>query len=232
MPEDLSDGTAVAVRLAGGAPLRDTLVVADAGDWLVLDEAVREVAWYRSRLLPEWEHTDPLPADLTHLGESRLVLALCHRDGRIREAAVRRSARYPGLLPLIVIRCADWAEPVRERARKLLREVLDARAAGDLAPLILRVGCRDRGSFGIELLEEVLGRAPRGRLTALLDHPDRTVRRFGYRLAVERRLLRPAELAHAAARDQDRWSRTCAPLRHSHPCGTRGVPTTRCSHHC
>ncbi|MGQ5228642.1 hypothetical protein [Streptomyces sp. yara] len=203
MREDLSDGTAVAVRLAGGAPLRDTLVVADAGDWLVLDAAVREVAWYRSRLLPEWEHTDPLPADLTHLGESRLALALCHRDGRIREAAVRRSARYPGLLPLIVIRCADWAEPVRERARKLLREVLDARAAVDLAPLILRVGCRDRGSFGIELLEEVLGRAPRGRLTALLDHPDRTVRRFGYRLAVERRLLRPAELAHAAARDQD-----------------------------
>ncbi|WP_455771819.1 polyketide synthase dehydratase domain-containing protein, partial [Streptomyces mutabilis] len=29
-----------------------------------------------------------------------------------------------------------------------------------------------------------------------------------------------------------RWSRTCAPPRQSHPCGTRGAPTTRCSHHC
>ncbi|MGC4917083.1 hypothetical protein, partial [Streptomyces albogriseolus] len=183
--------------------MREALGGAEAGDWLVLDAAVREVAWYRSRLLPEWEHTDSLPAELTHLGESRLALALCHRDGRVREAAVRRSARCPGLLPLIVIRCADWAEPVRERARELLREVLDARTAVDLAPLILRVGCRDRGAFGIELLEEVLGRASRGRLTALFDHPERTVRRFGYRLAVGHRLLGPAELAHAAARDQD-----------------------------
>lgn len=49
MREDLRDGTEVAVRLAGGAPLRDALVVADAGDWLVLDAAVREVAWYRGR---------------------------------------------------------------------------------------------------------------------------------------------------------------------------------------
>ncbi|WP_427761563.1 hypothetical protein [Streptomyces sp. DSM 41931] len=97
--------------------MREVLGGAEAGDWLVLDAAVRGVAWCRSRLLPEWEHTDPLPAELTHLGESRLALALCHRDGRVREAAVRRSARCPGLLPLIVIRCADWAEPVRERAR-------------------------------------------------------------------------------------------------------------------
>ncbi|MCP3771321.1 MULTISPECIES: hypothetical protein [unclassified Streptomyces] len=203
MREDLRGGTAVAVRLAGGAPLRDALVVADPGDWLALDAGVREAAWYRSQLLPEWEHTAPLPADLTHLSESRLALALCHRDGRIREAAVRRSARHPGLLPLIVIRCADWAEPVREHAQKLLRQALDAGAAVDLAPLILRVGHRDRGTFGIELLEEVLGRAPRGRLAVLFAHPDRTVRRFAYRLAVEHRLLCPAELAHAAARDQD-----------------------------
>ncbi|MFC1231521.1 hypothetical protein [Streptomyces sp. Sce081] len=203
MREDLRSGTAVAVRLAGGAPLRDALVVADPGDWLALDAGVREVAWHRSQLLPEWEHTAPLPADLTHLGEARLALALCHREGRIREAAVRRSARHPGLLPLIVIRCADWAEPVRERAQKLLRQALDAGTAVDLAPLILRVGHRDRGTFGIELLEEVLGRAPRGRLAVLFAHPDRTVRRFAYRLAVEHRLLCPAELAHAAARDQD-----------------------------
>jgi hypothetical protein len=204
MDEDLRAGAAAAVRLAGGVPLRDALVVTGPADWLLLDAAVRGPAWYGSWLMPEWEHLAPLPADLTHLDESRLALALCHRDGRIREAAVSRSAGRPGLLPLLVVRCADWAGPVRERARELLRETLDADTAVGLASLILRVGRRDRGVFGVELLEEVLGRAPRGRLAALFTHPDRAVRRFGYRLAVERRLLRPAELAHAAARDQDR----------------------------
>ncbi|WP_259370469.1 hypothetical protein [Streptomyces sp. SCUT-3] len=203
MREDRRGGTAAAARLAEGAPLRDALVVADPGDWLALDAGAREVAWYRVQPLPEWEHTAPLPADLTQLGESRLALALCHRDGRIREEAVRRAAQHPALLPLIVIRCADWAEPVREHAQKLLRQVLDAHTAVDLAPLILRVGRRDRGTFGVELLGKVLSRAPHGGLTALFAHPDRLVRRFGYRLAVEHQLLRPAELARAAARDED-----------------------------
>ncbi|HEX5567837.1 MAG TPA: hypothetical protein VFY14_13075 [Streptomyces sp.] len=189
--------------LAAGAPLRDKLAVVGPGHWLALDAGVREAAGSRAQLLPEWEHTAPLPADLTHLGESRLALALCHRDGRIREAAVRRSARCPGLLPLIAIRCADWAEPVRERARKPLCQARDADTAVGLAPLILRVARRDRGTFGVHLLEEVLSRASRGRLAALFVHPDRTVRRFAYRPAIEHRLLRPAELAHAAARDED-----------------------------
>ncbi|MGY1455613.1 HEAT repeat domain-containing protein [Streptomyces sp. SS8] len=203
MSRDVRDGTTVAVRLAEGVPLRDALPAAGTGDWLALDAGVRQPAWYRRDPVPEWEYTAALPADLTRLDESRTALALCHRDGRIRQAALHHSARYPGLLPLVVIRCADWAEPVRERARELLREALDADTAVDLAPLLLCVGRRDRGLFGAGLLGEVLSRAPRGRLAALLAHPDRTVRRFTYRLAVERRLLRPAELARAAARDTD-----------------------------
>lgn len=122
MLEGIEDGTAAAMRLAGGAPLRRTLDVADPSHWLALDAGVREVARYRPQFLPEWEHCAPLPADLTQLGESRLALALCHHDGQIRQKAVRRSARYPDLLPLVMIRCADWAGPVRERARQLLRE--------------------------------------------------------------------------------------------------------------
>ncbi|MFP8903143.1 hypothetical protein [Streptomyces atacamensis] len=203
MNGDVRDGTAVAVRLAEGVPLRDALPAADPGDWLALDTAARQVAWYRGRLLPEWEHIAALPADLSRLDESRLALALCHRDGRIRQAALHHSARCPGLLPLVVIRCADWAEPVRECARKLLRRALDADTAADLAPLILRIGRRDRGAFGAELLEEVLSGAPRGRLTALSAHHDPTVRRFAYRMAVEHHLLRSVELARAAARDGD-----------------------------
>ncbi|MFE4526833.1 hypothetical protein ACFRMO_25350 [Streptomyces anulatus] len=205
MLEDIKDGAAAAIRLAGGTPLQNTLDIADPGDWLALDEGAREVAWNRPQPLPgpRWEHSAPLPADLTQLGESRLALALCHRDGRIRQEAVRQSVRYPGLLALVVIRCADWVEPVREHARQLLREALNVDSALGLAPLILRVGRRDRGAFGVEVLGQILGQASRRQLSALFADPDRIVRRFAYRLAIEGRLLRPAELARAAALDQD-----------------------------
>ncbi|MGW1412283.1 hypothetical protein [Streptomyces sp. NPDC002403] len=201
MLEDIEDGAAT--RLAGGAPLQSTLDVADPGDWLALDAGVREVAWNRPQFMPGWEHSTPLPADLTQLGESRFALALCHRDGRIRQEAVRQSVRYPGLLPLVVIRCADWVDPVREHARQLLREALNVDSALDLAPLILRVGRRDRGTFGVEVLGQILRQASHRELAALFADPDRIVRRFAYRLAIEGRLLRPAELARAAARGQD-----------------------------
>ncbi|WP_327113407.1 hypothetical protein OG206_07165 [Streptomyces sp. NBC_01341] len=192
-----------AARLAEGAPLHSTLDADDPGDWLALDAGARATVWFRSRYVAEWEHSAPLPADLAQLDESRLALALCHRDGRIRQEAVRRSARHPGLLPLLVIRCTDWAEPVRRDARRLLREVLDADAAVDLAPFILRVGRRDRGAFGVEVLGEVMARKTHGRLADLLGSPHRSVRRFAYRLAVDGRRLGPAELARAATQDED-----------------------------
>ncbi|MGW5863397.1 hypothetical protein ACWFRJ_14640 [Streptomyces sp. NPDC055239] len=198
------DGAAAAVRLAQGASLGSVLAVTDTDGWLSLDAGVRELSWYRSvARRPDWERTAPLPADLTHLGESGLALALCHRDGRIREAAIHRAGRYPVLLPLIAIRCADWAAPVRERARTLLREALDPQAAVALAPLILRVGRRDRGAFGVELLGNALRRTAPGQLATLFALRDDAVRRFAYRLAIEDRRLSPAELARAAARDFD-----------------------------
>ncbi|MFC8128813.1 hypothetical protein [Streptomyces sp. NPDC057302] len=213
MREVFRDGEAVVERLARGVPLRSALVVADTEGWLALDAGVRQVAWNLPKQLPAWEHAAPLPADLAGLDEARLTLALCHRDGRVREAAIARAARRPELLPLIVIRCTDWVGPVRERARELLRAALhaDPEGAVDLAPLILRVGRRDRGSFGIELLGEVLVGAPPGQRTGqrtgllaeLLAGPDRAVRRFACRLAVEHRLIGPAELARTAARDED-----------------------------
>ncbi|MER5615193.1 HEAT repeat domain-containing protein [Streptomyces sp. NPDC002215] len=203
MRKKTGDGTVAAARLAGGAPLRTTIDVADPGDWLALDAGVRELNRYRSQYLPEWGHSTLLPVDSTQLDESRLALALCHRDGWIRQEAVHRSAGYPGLLPLIVIRCADWVGPVRERARLLLREVLDVDSAFGLAPLILRAGDRDRGAFGVEVLEEAMHQASHGQLADLFAAPDRIVRRFAYRWAVGSRLLRPAELARAAAQDGD-----------------------------
>ncbi|MFI9028030.1 hypothetical protein [Streptomyces sp. NPDC053560] len=202
--DDVRRDAGAAVRLAEGESVRDVLNVADPGAWLALDAGVREVRWYRSGApVPEWEYAATLPDDLVQAGESGLAVALCHRDGRIREAAVRRAERYPGLLPLLVIRCADWVAPIRQYARQLLRDTMEVDTAVGLAPLILRVGRRDRGVFGVQLLEEVLRRAPRDRLTVLFAAPDRGVRRFAYRLAIEDGRLGPAELARTAARDED-----------------------------
>ncbi|MEU3826822.1 hypothetical protein AB0F36_16100 [Streptomyces sp. NPDC029080] len=103
----------------------------------------------------------------------------------------------------MAVRCADWAEPVRARAREQLSAELDAAAAVRLAPLILRLGGRRRGGFALGLLRDVLRRAPRERMSPLLASGDRAVRRLGYGLALERGLLSAVELARAAARDDD-----------------------------
>lgn len=161
----------------------------DFGDplaWLRLDEALRREPYAPSGL-PEPE----------------LAIALCHWDGRIRQAALEQAAGQPVLLPLVVVRCADWVEQVRERARELLCASLDVDTGVALAPLVLLFGRRGRGALAIELLDEVLRRASREQFGSLFIHPDRAVRRFVHHLAVEENLLSPAELAGTAARDAD-----------------------------
>ncbi|MDV7222575.1 hypothetical protein [Streptomyces prunicolor] len=154
--------------------------------WLRLDEMLRCEPY-----APAW------------LAEPELAIELCHRDGRIREAALQQAVGCSELLPLVVVRCADWVEQVRERARELLRASLDVETGVALAPLILLFGRRGRGAFAIELVGGVLRPASREQLAPLFVHPDRAVRRFVHRLAVEEGLLSPGELARAAARDTD-----------------------------
>ena len=161
----------------------------DFGDplsWLRLDEALRRAPYAPS---------DP--------AEPELANALCHWDGRIRQAALEQAAGHPELLPLVVVRCADWVGQVRERARELLRASLDVETGVALAPLALLFGRRGRGAFAIELVGGVLRLASSEQLTPLFSHPDRAVRRFVHRLAVEEGLRSPAELARTAARDAD-----------------------------
>ncbi|MGW0190471.1 hypothetical protein ACWDV7_32680 [Streptomyces sp. NPDC003362] len=92
---------------------------------------------------------------------------------------------HPELLPPAVVRAADWADPVRDRARDVLRTALDPVTAVALAPLILLVGRRERGAYAVGLLTEVLRRTPLDGLAPLLRHRRPAVRRFAHRLAVE-----------------------------------------------
>ncbi|MFE9606330.1 hypothetical protein [Streptomyces hokutonensis] len=209
MRADIRRGVAAAVRLAQGESVRDVLDVRDPRAWVGLDTGARVDEFYCPPGVVPWERTaggrefsEVLrgPGPLT---ESQLALALCHRDGRIRQAALDRVTGHPVLLPLVVLRCAEWAPPVRDRARQRLAESLDALTAGSLAPMILLVGRRNRADFAVRLLDETLRRAPRDRIITLCSSADRAVRRYAYRLAVEDGLLSPAELARAAARDTD-----------------------------
>ncbi|KOU29241.1 hypothetical protein ADK52_06375 [Streptomyces sp. WM6372] len=87
----------------------------------------------------------------------RIEVRLCHPDGRIREAALL-APKPP--LPLVAIRCADWAPAVRERARQVLAGALaadPARTLIDLTPLVLRLARREQGRWARDLFEEVLG---------------------------------------------------------------------------
>ncbi|MFE6962161.1 hypothetical protein [Streptomyces sp. NPDC057696] len=201
-------------RLAAGVALDQALDVTDPDSWIGLDFGVRELAWQRPELLHSnaspsgrrlsWDSDAPLPIGTWagKPGDAELALALCHPDGRIREAALGYVEERPALRALVVIRCSDWAAPVRERARALLAEVPPHRLAAH-AELILRVGRRSRGGFAQELLIGALRTGPDAQAEALLDSGDRATARLAHCIAVERRLLPAARLAQTAARHRD-----------------------------
>lgn len=139
------------------------------------------------------EHTGPAPP---------LALLLCHPDGRTREAALDSVRDAPELRPLVVLRCADWAGPVRERARTLLAKVPGPELV-PLAALILRLAGRAQGGFAHALLESSLREGPAADVEVLMAHPDRATRRFAHRIAVGRQLLSPMRLAVIATTEGD-----------------------------
>ncbi|MFF9851983.1 hypothetical protein [Streptomyces litmocidini] len=219
--------TEAATRLARGTPLTSAIDTSDASAWTGLDLAVRQLARTRPSAMPDhawatgrrfhWSWDAPLPT-LNLSRRSRrepdgpgLALALCHPDGRIREAALRRAALLPApvlrpLLPLVAIRSADWAEAVRGVARDLLRSALPAsgpETVAVLAPVVLRVAARRHGEAARTLLEATLREGPAPVLDTVLDRDDRATRRLAHRIAVERRHFSPERFARAAATDPD-----------------------------
>ncbi|MFI6422272.1 hypothetical protein ACIBG6_33330 [Streptomyces sp. NPDC050842] len=135
---------------------------ADAGAWAELDGHVRGLTRWGGRVPPRGTWLSPTPSRPPTTLE--LALAVCDPDGRTREAALPYVTHVPTLLPLAVIRCADWVEPVRERARALLRAELPGLAPETLtavASVALREGRRLRGDSARELLIARLHESPR-----------------------------------------------------------------------
>ncbi|WP_024760657.1 hypothetical protein [Streptomyces exfoliatus] len=177
---------------------------ADAGAWADLDGHVRDVIRWGDHVPAPGAWLSAVPGRVPAALE--LALALCGPDGRTREAALPYVTHTPALLPLLVIRCADWAEPVRERARELLRAELPGlspEALAAVAAVVLREARRLRGEAAYDLLTARLRGAPEAHVLALCAGEDRAVRRLAHRVVVDRALLSPARLASIAATDPD-----------------------------
>ncbi|MFG2432370.1 hypothetical protein [Streptomyces sp. NPDC048590] len=190
-------------RLARGVPLHEALDTSVPAAWTELDSGIRARGAGPASPLPTRHSLRALPEGPPSAAQEPLIaLALCHPNGRVREAALKRAAGVPGLLPLLLVRSTDWAPPVRDRARELLAGTTAAQLA-PLAPLVLALAGRDRGGFALAALEGALRECPADDVRPLLESGDRAVRRFAHRVAVDRRLLSAAELAATAAGAQD-----------------------------
>nr|WSW70277.1 hypothetical protein OG461_31030 [Streptomyces sp. NBC_00995] len=204
----MNDASATARALAGGAYPHDALADARADSWPALDRAIRDLPRWELGVHPapagrwlQWPWNAPLPSlrrTPRPLTAAQAVVALCHHDGRIREAALDLTPGSPELLPLLIVRCTDWAAPVRERARALLSEV-PAPALASRADLVLLLARREQGRFAADLLDRALRTGPAAQVEALLTSPDRATRRCAHRIAVARGLLAPGRLARLAA---------------------------------
>ncbi|MEV4330118.1 hypothetical protein AB0K02_06210 [Streptomyces sp. NPDC049597] len=196
---DEAAGREAVGRLMRGLSASHVLGFEDPARWTALDHAVRDLGRYDSELADRLR-TQP-------------ETALCHPDGRVRQAALATAGRTPAFWLLTVIRCADWVEPVRLRARRMLAEHLRAEpeaALRTLTPLVLRVGRRGLGVWARELFEEALRAAPHLALAQLGGFGrDTAARRLAARVVLDHGLLGVRELARHAADDLDpvlgRW---------------------------
>jgi hypothetical protein len=124
-----------------------------------------------------WANSDPVA----------LLIMACSGDGRQRQRAVmtpvmRRDQR---LLPVLLIRTADWAKQVRDDARQVLAAALDtADADGLIRTAGVAIAMRDwyRGDHAVAAVTEAMRTRSDGTLDAARMSDDVEVRRLGYRL--------------------------------------------------
>lgn len=182
------------------------LSVAGAKTWIGLDRALRTSAvtyggdaTRTKAVLPEDERL-------------RSLVAACSRNGRLRESAVAGPAmRTDGLLlPVVVLRTADWVPEVRERARRSLAAALRTAGTSALltaASVAVAIGSWARGEHAVEAVAGALRAVPDEVLASARRHQDMGVRRLAYRLWLESGRSPHEEVTRAALREQDQVCR-------------------------
>ncbi|WP_066940410.1 HEAT repeat domain-containing protein [Microtetraspora fusca] len=176
--------------------------------WLDLDPMMRH-PWYgysgpvpRGRVSVVREPANPLA----------VALRACSPDGHRREQAVRDAVMRtdPRLLPVLLIRAADWVEEVRAAALETLALVLTEVATSDLlslVPVAVRLGDRRRGGCALASVRSALVRADDETLATMRDCADLRARRFAYEISLDRDRLPESDLVAAALGEADVVSR-------------------------
>ncbi|WP_152646294.1 hypothetical protein [Streptacidiphilus albus] len=137
------------------------------------------------------------------------ALSVCGADGRRRESALLADSApvgHPLLLPLLVVRCSDWAEPVRRRAEQRLAQTLASAGPADLAQACaVAWACetRARGGAAVLLVDQWLSEADPVVWRHLFALPDHHTRRRALAEALRLHALSAAELVGLALRDSD-----------------------------
>ncbi|MFJ6941028.1 hypothetical protein [Streptomyces sp. NPDC101132] len=188
--------------------------------WVAFDACVRREVCTGGRRGP-WDGPGGWSAPVVPVG-----LRLCHPDGRVREAALRRPYTVSLPLPLVVIRCADPVPAVRARARRLLVATLAAwprETVLQSTGTVLLMGARRHGGWALEFFEAalhareprlaqwwrvgLLARPGRGQAEELLAALRRAghlpTRRFAARLTTARRGMTVDVLAREAVAESD-----------------------------
>jgi hypothetical protein len=189
----------------------DALGSTEARWWLAVDDALREQWWSA----PRWSRS--LAAELAdgQVDVLRLVVAGCHHEGRIREAAIVHLAdhAHPAVLAVLALRTVDWAAEVRHRARATVDGWLSSSRGSltQLAEMAFALRGRGEGAWLAERVEGILRDLPLDSLEPLLSARDRRTRRAAYRAATTGGLLSLSRLTTAAIKDDDLPIRTlCA----------------------
>jgi hypothetical protein len=216
-PAEFAEGL-LAVARDGDPGMRAAVVDALGGAgvrwWLAVDEALRQRWWsapvWSCRLAADLADGDGEPDVL------RLVVAGCHHDGRIREAAVVRLAgrRHPAAVAVVALRACDWVGQVRQQARRVVAQwslPLGDAALTTLVELASALGGRREGGWLAQWVTGMLQGLPAHQLAPLLAARDRRARRAAYRAAITTGWLSLDRLTTAAVRDGDLPIRTmCA----------------------
>jgi len=200
----------LAVARDGDEPVRmaavDALGAAEPRWWIELDEALRHRWWW----VPRWSRvTAASLADTVGLDLLRLVLAGCHPDGHLREAAIACLADqdHPAAVALVALRACDWVRQVRDRARAAAATWFPAPPGGSVlvtaTPMALALRDRREGGWLAERAERALYEVDLPALEPLLSARDRKTRRAAYRAGIATGRLSVDRLTVAAAKEPD-----------------------------
>jgi hypothetical protein len=173
--------------------------------WLRLDVELRNLR-HCFRTDDEWLRI----TDAARTGSDPLALLLtaCFDDGRARQRAVMTPlmSRDQRLLPILVIRTADWAKQVRDDAVRVLPTALEsADTDGVLRGARVALAMRDwrRGEQAVAVVTEALRMRSDGTLDAARASDDVHLRRLAYRLWLQSGRAESDAVVRAALTERD-----------------------------